>query len=580
MSHSLFYQHPANLKEIETPYYGYDLLLDPLLNKGTAFTEAEREEFHLHGLLPKSITRIEDQISRRIQVLNAFETNLEKYAFLRELQDNNETLFYSVLVHHLEALMPIIYTPTVGAGCQHFSRLFRKPRGLYLAYPLQDHIDQILSNPRFNQTEVIVVTDGERVLGLGDLGAGGMGIPIGKLSLYCACAGLHPATTLPILLDVGTNNEDCLSDPLYIGWRHERIIGQHYDEFVDTFINAVKKRFPNVLLQWEDFAKHNATRLLERYRDQFCTFNDDIQGTAAAALGTLLSAINVTQIPLSQQKIVILGAGSAGIGIAHLLVKMMISEGENSLQAHDKIFLVDREGLLIDKVNSQNSMTEVLNFQKPFLKNNALIEHWQLADLNQISLLDVIRNVKPNVLIGVSGQSKAFSKEIVQAMSNHVERPIIFPLSNPTSHAEASPEEIHVWSEGRAIISTGSPFPDLIRAGKPFKIDQTNNSYIFPGIGLASIALRPRIINDAMFLAAAKALSKVSPSAKNPNANLLPPVSDLREVSLQIALAVAEQAYKEGLSTIPNLSMDRVETLIRNKIWEPRYLPYKRIKPV
>ncbi len=597
MPHSLFKSDPANLSTIETSFFGNELLLEPLLNKGTAFNNDERAEFELHGLLPTSITRLEDQISRRIQVLNTFETDLEKYVFMRELQDNNETLFYAVLNHYIEELLPIIYTPTVGEGCQHFSRLFRKPRGIYLSYPLQEFIEPILSNSRFNQVEVIVVTDGERILGLGDQGAGGMGIPIGKLSLYTACAGIHPVTTLPILLDVGTNNNECLADPIYIGWRHERIRGKEYDQFIDRFVSAVIKRFPGVLLQWEDFAKNNANRLLSRYRNQLCTFNDDIQGTAAVALGTLLSASSISQTPFIQNKIVIFGAGSAGLGIAKLIVQAMIDEGVSEQAAYDKIYLIDKDGLLIEDVDADNGgksispssdASEILQLQKPFRKKLSLLENWTVnhssknmqnekQNKKKFLLFDVIKNLKPTVLIGVSGQGHAFTQDIIQTMANHVARPIIFPLSNPSSQAEATPEEIYNWTKGKAIISTGSPFPAIEREGKKIKFDQTNNSYIFPGLGLAAVALKIVHIPDSLFMAAAKALANTSPASRNNKTNLLPSVNELRRLSFHVALAVAEQAYKEGLCSIPNLTSNKIEDLIRSKIWEPRYLPYKRI---
>ena len=331
-----------------TALSGYELLADPQFNKGTAFSETEREEFDLHGLLPPNVATLDEQISRRLQALRGYETDLERYAILRELQDTNETLFYALLVENLEELLPIVYTPTVGAGCQQFSRLFRKPRGLFLSIPHKDRIDRILAHPRFDQVEAIVVTDGERILGLGDQGAGGMGIPIGKLALYTGCGGLHPATTLPILLDVGTDNPDCLADPLYVGWRHERVRGQDYDDFIEAFVSAVAKRWPRVLLQWEDFAKNNATRLLERYRDRLCTFNDDVQGTAAVATGTLLAAINVTGVPLTEQRVAVLGAGSAGCGIAGLIRAAMHDAGLPESEASSRFFMVDRDGLLVD----------------------------------------------------------------------------------------------------------------------------------------------------------------------------------------------------------------------------------------
>ncbi|MCC8936487.1 NAD-dependent malic enzyme [Bradyrhizobium sp. Arg68] len=553
---------------ITTALSAYELLADPQLNKGTAFSEAERDAFDLHGLLPPSVLTLDEQVSRRLQALRGYETDLERYAFLRELQDTNETLFYALLVGNLEELLPIVYTPTVGAGCQHFSRLFRKPRGLFLSIPHKARIDRILAHPRFDAVEAIVVTDGERILGLGDQGAGGMGIPIGKLSLYTGCGGLHPATTLPILLDVGTDNPDCLADPLYIGWRNERVRGQEYDDFIEAFVSAVVKRWPRVLLQWEDFAKNNATRMLDRYRDRLCTFNDDVQGTAAVATGTLLSAINVTGVPLTEQRVAVLGAGSAGCGIAGLIRAAMRDAGLSESEAATRFFMVDRDGLLVE------GMSGLAPFQMPFLQNKAAIANWKLDHPDRVALLDVVRNARPTVLIGVSGQAGAFSEPVVRAMAEANQRPVIFPLSNPTSRAEATPVDIEAWTEGRALIGVGSPFPPITRDGARFKVDQTNNSYIFPGVGLGALAVGASRVTDGMFMAAAKALASSSPARNNPKHNLLPPVSALRDVALTVALAVALQAHKEG--QVKDIALDQIEARIRAKMWTPRYAPYQR----
>ncbi|MCC8949067.1 malate dehydrogenase (oxaloacetate-decarboxylating) [Bradyrhizobium sp. USDA 4518] len=551
-----------------TALSGYELLADPQLNKGTAFSEAEREAFDLHGLLPPNILTLDEQVSRRLEALRGFETDIERYAFLRELQDTNETLFYALLVGNLEELLPIVYTPTVGEGCQKFSRLFRKPRGLFLSIPHQHRIDRIFAHPRFDHVEAIVVTDGERILGLGDQGAGGMGIPIGKLALYTGCGGLHPATTLPIMLDVGTDNPDCLADPLYVGWRNERVRGQAYDDFIEAFVAAVVKRWPRVLLQWEDFAKNNATRMLERYRDRLLTFNDDIQGTAAVATGALLSAINVTGVPLTEQRVAVLGAGSAGCGIASLIRAAMVDAGLSESEAAKRFFMVDRDGLLLE------GMSGLAPFQLPFVQNRQAIAGWQLSHPDKIALLDVVRNARPTVLIGVSGQAGAFSEPIVRAMAECNKRPVIFPLSNPTSREEATPVDIEAWTEGRALIGVGSPFPPIMRDGARFKVDQTNNSYIFPGVGVGALAVGASRVSDGMFMAAAKALASVSPARDNPKHNLLPPVSALRDVSQTVALAVALQAHKEGLAR--DVPIDQVEARIHAKVWTPRYVPYRR----
>jgi malate dehydrogenase (oxaloacetate-decarboxylating) len=379
---------------IKTDLFGYELLNDPLLNKGTAFSEQERDAFELHGLLPPSVATLEEQVARRMQAFRQLSSDLERYLFLRGLQDSVEILFYALLLHDLAGMLPVAYTPTVGIGCQEFSHTFRKPRGLFLSFPHMGLIKRILANPRFNNVEAIVVTDGERILGLGDQGAGGMGIPIGKLSLYTACGGLHPATTLPILLDSGTNNAQCLADPVYVGWKHERVRGAEYDKFIDTFVSAVTERWPHVLLQWEDFARDNATRLLERYRNRLCTFNDDIQGTAVVTTGTLLSAINVTRVPLTDQRIAVLGAGSAGIGVSSLLLKAMLADGLSEQEARSRFYLVDRNGLLV------GGMSCLVDFQKPFTRPRAELADWRLEQPERIGLVDVVRNARPTVLIG------------------------------------------------------------------------------------------------------------------------------------------------------------------------------------
>lgn len=548
-----------------TALSGYELLADPQLNKGTAFSEAERDAFHLHGLLPPHVSTLDEQISRALQSLRQFETDLERYAFLRELQDINETLFYATLVGNLEELLPIVYTPTVGAGCQQFSRLYHKPRGLFLSIPHQSRLDQIFARPRFDGVEAIVVTDGERILGLGDQGAGGMGIPIGKLALYSGCGGLHPATTLPILLDVGTDNAECLADPLYVGWRHERVRGQEYDDFIEAFVSAVIRRWPRVLLQWEDFAKNNATRLLERYRDRLCTFNDDIQGTAAVATGTLLAAVNVTGVSLAEQRVAVFGAGSAGCGIAGLIRAAMCDAGLSESEAAARFCMVDRDGLLVE------GMDGLAPFQAPFVQARQAVAGWALGRPDRIELLDVVRNARPTVLIGVSGQAGAFSEPVVRAMAQYNDRPVIFPLSNPTSRAEATPADIEVWTDGRALVGVGSPFPPLMRNGARFKVDQTNNSYIFPGVGLGVLAVGASRVTVGMFMAAAKALADASPARDNPLHNLLPPVSALPEVAAKVALAVAMQAHREGAA--PNVPIDQIQQRLRAKIWTPRYVP-------
>ena len=558
----------ANRAVVETALSGYELLNNPVLNKGTSFTDEEREEFDLHGLLPPHVASLDYQVMRRLDAFRGLGRDINKYVFLRGLQDSNETLFYALLTRNIEEMMPIVYTPTVGLGCQLFSHIFRKPRGLFLSIPHKDCIQRILSHPRYDGVRAIVVSDGERILGLGDQGAGGMGIPIGKLSLYTACAGLHPATTLPIILDVGTDNTEHLSDPLYIGWQHERVRGPEYDELVEIFVSAVRARWPHVLLHWEDFAIGNANRLLARYRDQLCTFNDDIQGTAAIAVGTLLSAINVTGTPLTEQRIAVLGAGSAGTGICALIVRAMIDAGLSEKEAHSRFYLVDRDGLLVEGMNGLQS------FQVPLAQSRERIASWTRMADGHIGLAEVISNAKPTALIGTSGQAHAFHEAVVREMATHVQRPVIFPLSNPTERSEATPANIDDWTEGRAVIGTGSPFPPLERNGKMFRIDQTNNAYVYPGIGLGAIAVKAKRISDAMFLAAARAIAELSPAKRDPNANLLPPLVEIRDVTFHVAQRVAKQALAEGLAeAIPD---GAVAAAIKGIMWEPVYATYRR----
>jgi len=478
-------------------------------------------------------------------------------------------LFYALLTQNIEEMMPIVYTPTVGLGCQLFSHIFRKPRGLFLSLPHEDVIRRILGHPRFDHVEAIVVSDGERILGLGDQGAGGMGIPIGKLSLYTACAGLHPSTTLPILLDVGTDNKERLADPLYIGWQHERVRGPKYDALIEMFVEAVSERWPHVLLHWEDFAIGNANRLLARFRDRLCTFNDDIQGTAAIAVGTLLSAINVTSVPLERQRVAVLGAGSAGTGICALLARAMIEAGANEAQARSQFYLVDRDGLLVE------GMPGLQPFQVPFAQPSDAAAGWTLQSPPRICLADVIANAHPTVLIGTSGQAHAFSEQAIRAMASHVPRPIIFPLSNPTERSEATPQDLFAWTDGRAVIGTGSPFPPIQRNGGDFRVDQTNNAYVYPGIGLGAIATQARRISDGMFLAAARVIAELSPARRDPAANLLPPLVELRKISLHVAVAVAKQAIVEGLAD-PRAEAD-IATAVHAKMWEPVYARYRRL---
>ena len=552
---------------LETGLSGFDLINFPMLNKGTAFSEMERTDFALHGLLPPHVGNLEDQAARRLKVLRDFETGYERYAYLRDLQDTNETLFYSLLVRNLDEMMPLVYTPMVGEGCQRFSEIWRKPRGLFLSYPNQHRIPEILAHHRYDAVRAIVVSDGERILGLGDQGAGGMGIPIGKLSLYTACAGIHPQACLPVLLDVGTDNVERLEDPLYIGWRHQRVRGAEYDDFIEAFVSAVVERWPHVLLQWEDFAGANAGRLLERYRDRLCTFNDDIQGTAAVAAGTLLAAINVTGTSLTEQRIVLLGAGSAGIGIARFLLTAMKNAGLSESEARRRFYAVDKDGLLVE------GMADIRPAQEPFVQQRSAISNWKMEHMDRISLLDVVKNAKPTTLIGVSGQAGAFTEDVIRAMTAATDRPVIFPLSNPTSRSEATPADLLKWTEGRALIGTGSPFVAVKWNDREVPIDQTNNAYIFPGMGLGILSADARRVTDSMFMAAAKSLAELSPVRSSKSGRLLPPVSELRSVSFAVAKAVAIQAIKDGVAG--EFDEQFLESRICGNMWEPIYLPYR-----
>lgn len=552
---------------MKTKLTGWDLLNNPRFNKGTAFPESERDTFSLHGLLPPHIGTLEEQRERRQKALAEQPSALQKYVTMRNLQDTNETLFYSLIVHNIEATLPIVYTPTVGEGCQRFSEIFRKPRGLFVSYPNARRIDQIFSHRRYDAVRCIVVSDGERILGLGDQGAGGMGISIGKMALYTALAGIRPEWCLPILLDVGTDNEELLHDPLYIGWRNPRIRGPQYDEFVDTFVAAVKRRWPHVLLQWEDFAGANAARFLNRYRDKLCTFNDDIQGTAAVATGTLLSAINVTGIPLAEQRIAVVGFGGAGQGISQLIVSVLQDAGLNSEEAHSRFYALDRHGLLIEGVEGLSSE------QAAFARKRAEVAGWQHSNPDKIELIDVVRNAKPTVLIGVSGQPRAFTESAIRLMAQNTARPVIFPLSNPTSRCEATPQQLVDWTAGLALIGTGSPFGPVTYQGRQMHVAQTNNSYVFPGMALGILSARARHVSNGMIKAAALALAELSPTRHDTQSSLLPPLESIRSVSRDVAKAVGMQAIKDGLALVDAAGLEHE---LAANIWEPVYEPYER----
>ena len=563
-------QTPSDTSVVRTHLSGYDLLLHPELNKGTAFTEEERTEFALHGLLPPHIGTLDDQRERRKKALDNQPTSFAKYTLMRDLQDSDETLFYSLIAHNTEELLPIVYTPAVGEGCQRFSEIWRKPRGLFISYTNRNIIDRMLGHARYDQIRCIVVSDGERILGLGDQGAGGMGIPIGKMALYTALGGIPPQHCLPILLDVGTDNEALLSNPIYIGWQHHRVRGQEYDDFIEAFVTAVKRRWPHILLQWEDFAGENALRLLGRYRDRLCTFNDDIQGTAAVTTGALFAAVNATGIPLRDQRIALFGSGSAGVGIIALLVNAMKEQGLTEAEARERIYAFNRHGLIVEGDPSLRAS------QVPLARTKNEVSSWKLSTSGvAISLCDTVENGKITVLVGVSAQPGAFTEEIVRTMARNTPRPVIFPLSNPTSVSEAKPEDLFRWTEGRALVGTGSPFAPVEVNGRPVRISQINNSFIFPGLALGILVSRARRVTDGMMMAAAKALAAQSPTLSDSTAPLLPRVAESRKVGAAVAEAVARQAMAEGLSDISDGA--NLADLIRNYVWEPVYHPYQRI---
>ncbi|MFH4430362.1 NAD-dependent malic enzyme [Vibrio alginolyticus] len=549
------------------PYAGPALLATPLLNKGSAFSAEERSSFNLEGLLPESTETIQEQVERAYQQYKSFESDMDKHIYLRNIQDTNETLYYRLVQNHISEMMPIIYTPTVGAACENFSNIYRRGRGLFISYPNRDRIDDLLNNAANHNVKVIVVTDGERILGLGDQGIGGMGIPIGKLSLYTACGGISPAYTLPIVLDVGTNNPQRLADPMYMGWRHPRITGAEYDAFVEEFIQAVQRRWPDALIQFEDFAQKNAMPLLERYKDRVCCFNDDIQGTAAVTVGSLLAACKAAGTQLSKQRITFLGAGSAGCGIAEAIIAQMVSEGISDEQARSQVYMVDRWGLL------QEGMPNLLDFQQRLVQKHTNTKEWE-NEGNGFSLLDVMRNAKPTVLIGVSGAPGLFSQEVIEEMHKHCKRPIVFPLSNPTSRVEATPNDIIRWTNGEALVATGSPFEPVVHEGRTYPIAQCNNSYIFPGIGLGVLAVNAKRVTDEMLMESSRALATCSPLAINGRGALLPPLEEIHLVSKKIAFAVSKKAIEQGVAL--EITDEALNVAIEQSFWQPVYRRYKR----
>jgi malate dehydrogenase (oxaloacetate-decarboxylating) len=541
---------------------GRALLADRYVNKGTAFSADERRRFGLDGLLPPVIEDLDTQLARVRVEYDLKATDIGRHVFLRALQDRNSVLFYAFLERHLAELLPVVYTPTVGLACQQWSRIYRRERGLFLSWPQRDRVEELLDNAVGDlEIDVVVVTDGERVLGLGDLGIGGMGIPVGKLALYTAGGGLDPARTLPVMLDVGTDNEALLSDPLYLGWRHQRVRGDEYDELVDAFVAALRARFPHVLLQWEDFAQLHANRLLARHRDHICSFNDDIQGTAAVTVAAIVAGLVTTGTPVSDLRLVVVGAGSAGTGIAGQAVRAMVAAGLSENDAVRRCWLVDRDGLLHD------AMAGLASFQRPFARPWTDIHDWDDDRDGVVELLDVVRRVAPHALVGVTGQSGIFSEDVIRAQAAGVDRPIVLPLSNPTPRAEAIPADVLAWTDGRALVGTGSPFAPVMVGSRSVPIAQVNNVHVFPGVGLGVVAVRARAVSDEMLTAAATAIGRLA--AGNLDGGILPPITESRTVAREVAFAVATTAVEQGLAE--PMSDDDVTARIEQTIWSPVY---------
>jgi malic enzyme len=546
---------------------GSALLLDPLTNKGTCYTNRERDELNLHGLLPPVVSTMHQQLERTYENFQAKTSSLEKYIYLSGLQDRNQTLFYRLVYEHIDEMMPIVYTPVVGEACQKYSHIYRRARGLHISYEQRDSIDRILVNSGIQNPSVIVVTDGERILGLGDQGAGGMGIPIGKLSLYTLCAGVSPYSTIPITLDVGTDNEERLKDPLYLGLRHKRIRGDAYQEFIDEFVAAVKKVYPSVVLQWEDFLKGNAIKQLNRFRDSLCTFNDDIQGTAGVVVAGLFGALRITGQGMRDQRVLIAGAGASAQGVSDLIVSALVEAGLTRAEAVRRIWTTDSKGLVTQ------DRPGLEDFKAKYARPVEEIAGYQCKNRSSVTLAEAIANVKPTILIGTSGTPGNFTAEVVQAMSRLNERPVIFPLSNPTSKSECTAEQAVQWSDGRAIVATGSPFDPVTYKGKRYRIGQCNNSFVFPGVGLGLTVSRARRVTEGMFLEAAKALADKVSNRDLEESAVYPELTRIRECSLAVACAVIHRAVHEGYADGDIL--ENLEETVKQAMWFPTYLPVR-----
>ena len=546
---------------------GQQLITDPLLNKGSNFTIEERASLELTGLLPHGVSSIEEQVARSYESYQRKPDDMERYLYLLGLLNRNETLFYRLLAEHLTEMLPIVYTPTVGQACMSLSRIMRRARGVYIHPENIGAIDQIFRNVPLPHVQLMVVTDGERILGLGDLGADGMGIPVGKVSLYVAAGGIHPACCLPVCLDVGTNNERLLNDPLYLGYRHPRITGQRYDDFIERFVLGVQRSFPGALVQWEDFAKHNAFRVLARYRDRVLSFDDDIQGTGATACASLLTAARIQKVPLTEQRFVIVGFGQAGVGTAMNIEAVLVDGGLTPAEARRRIFAIDQQGLLLE---GDPALAEE---QVPFAQPRDAVAGWTLGELSRVTLKDVLRNARPSVLVGFTAVRGLFDAEVLEQMGRNADRPVILALSNPTSRTECTPEEALRATGGRALVATGSPFPPVELDGRKVQTSQCNNLYMFPGVGLGALAAKSAKVTNRMFVAAAQALSGLVTLPQEEAGLLLPPMRKIRDVAAVVAKAVAIEARDSGLGRL--LSDDELEATIRRAQWQPGIVPYR-----
>lgn len=552
---------------ITTSLAGKPLLTTPQLNKGTAFSEEERTTFHLLGKLPPYVETLEQQTQRVFQQYSAYSTDLQRRIYLNNLHDTNQTLFYNLVSQHLEEMMPLIYTPIVGVGVKEYSLQFRRPRGLFIAYPYRDKIEEILDNRTNPNIDLIVVTDGEAILGIGDQGIGGIDIPIAKLMVYTLLGGIDPTRTLPIQLDVGTNNATLSADPLYLGWHNERVRGQEYTDFIERFIKAVKKKFPQAFLHWEDLAIGPARNNLQLSEKHLCSFNDDIQGTGAVVVASLMAAIQATGSTLEEQRIVIFGAGTAGTGIADSLYTELLHLGVSPAQARRQFWLVGRAGLLHTDMNHLHAA------QFSYARPTTELVNWQRDAANNIDLLEIIKQVKPTILIGSSSVANSFHEAVIKEMAKHTARPIILPLSNPTQNSEATPHDLIHWTDGKALIATGSPFAPVHYRGDTYPIAQCNNAYIFPGLGLGILASQARQLSDGMLSAASKTLSQFAPILRSTHGALLPSLSEARQVAQAIAVAVAKQAQSEGLSD----KQEDMALAVAKKMWHPHYVPYRKL---